>query len=843
MNRHMKLIGLGFLLLWTGATRTVGTEIVRGIYCHPGAAFDNRIWTSYGAGYSTDTATAHSGRSSIRCANTDDVEAHGAMQAITFHQEKPRPLIVAGWARLEGVVGKLGYRCSVYLDLTLVDGKSWPMKIAAFDPAKKGWQYAEKVYMPPAPLASARVYAFLRQRKGTAWFDDLYVGEILDEKGTRSPNLLRNPGFEPRDNRDYAARKVFFDRLDSLGCNAFHFYRGIGWDKLMTEGDSPPPIPGNDPLPGFVQAAHKRGFRVWLTVGAPLPPIRDANSPNFPFYGCVNGPWGAAYTRAVAYFAQSGVDGIGVVPDEWTYSNGRIKRAYGKRRDPVVAEFYKTLPSVCNCPVCRAQFTKRFSLPFPDVTHPWRSADPAWGRLLQFRYDATTAWIQRTIQAAKAANPRVITDTMICVLPVCSDNRIGAGAAWDEIGARTRLDCLQTDPYIFLHNYRGDSTHYYPTETTLHLAAANYPRRAGVTLEACRLRNTYRSKDPAEVYGAALSCLAHGAREFFWWHLNHLEGKTAFVDPEPPSRRVRAFYELAKQMEPVLSGAAPPGEILVLYSRASEDAWDRLAPTGVPAVFGDSPNPKRGFLAHKNVLYWLLRRGYPFQVTFLDNPAADRLAAAKILLLPFPFALSDAHARLIEEAASSGKTVVLLSELAPFDALGEKRLKPALAHLFGNPVPEARTPGPVSAALGRGRIVFLGDDFAARLFQAIEPVRDPKTRVPLPAFDKPRTTLLASILDQVAGKSGCVFGVQPPGDIEATVLDGPKGRLLVAINWETNRSLDAVFRAGVLHGAREATGVGIDADANVTPRRLKLPKTGDWRLHLEPQQAFLLHLQ
>jgi len=845
--RHTRHLPLCLLVLAAFCSGTKAAakpkEIIRGIYCRPGPALDNRLWGAYGNGYETDTREKHSGRASMRCTNADDVEAHGARQDVRFNQDRVRPLVVAGWARLDGVTGPPSYRCSVYLDLRLKNGKAWHMKTAPFDPAKKGWQYAENTYVPPAPIASASVHVFLRQSKGTAWFDDIYVGEILDDKGTRSKNLLQEPGFDSETTVDTRLREEFFDRLRSLGCNAFHFYKGVSWGELMAGGsDVLPPIDPNDVLLDFVRDAHGRGFKVWLTVGAPAPPIRDTRSPEFPFYGCVNGRWGEVYTRTVAYFTQYGFDGIGVVPDEWTSNNGRVKRRFAKHGNPEVAEFYKAMPYYCDCEVCRRAFQQRYGVPYPDVAKAWTTADSHWSRLVEFRYDSTSAWMQRTVAAAKRVNPDVITDTMICVLPVCSDDRIRAGAAWDKIGVDTKLDCLQTDPYIFLHNYLGDSTHYYATETAIHLASANWQRWSGVTLEACRLRDKYRTKDPAEVYGAALSCLAHGAREFFWWHMNYMLGLSPYVEPEAPSRRVAAAYQVMKEMEPFVLDAAPPGDMLVLYSRASEDTWDRLGKRGLlPAAFGKNPNAKRGFLAHKHALYFLLRRGYSFRMTYLDNPDPAKLSAARVVLVPFPFSLKESEVATIERLAQAGKTVILMSELSPLDELGQALPEPRLCRLFGDPKPLRTSPGPVSAELAKGRIVFFGQDFAVRLFEAIQPTKDPKVRVPLPAFDAGRTAALDKALEHALGSPGSVFAAQPELDIEVAVLDGTRGRLVLAINWETDKSADVALRQDVARGRGEALGFSIDANADV--KELRLPLGEALALHLEPQEAVLLRLR
>jgi hypothetical protein len=822
------------LLAFSGAVSAAPPAIVRGIYCHPGEAVENRPWGGYGSGYELDRGQPHSGTLAMRCGNATAEGAQGGWQMVQFNQDKPRPLVVAGWARLEGVSGTPTYRCSVYLDLVLKDGQPWHMKIAAFDPAKAGWQYAEQVYTPPQPIASARVYVFLRELPGTAWFDDLYVGEVLDEQGTRSPNLLKSPGFEPDTAAGLTAREALFSRLKDLGCNAFHFYSGVLWERLMASSRLPQPEAG-DRLSDFVQDAQRHGLGVWLTVGEPWPPLADSKAPEFPFYGCVNSRWGDAYTLAVTYLTQTGVDGIGVVPDEWTLDNGRVKDVYAKHKDPAVAAFYQDLPHFCDCPVCRRLFEERHGQPLPDLRAPWNSADPVWARFAQFRYESTTAWIQRTVAAAKRINPSVVTDTMICVLPVCSDNRLSAGAAWDDIGVRTQLDCLQTDPYIQLHNYLGDSTHYYATETTLHLAAANWQRRAGVTLEACRLRETDREKDAVEVYGTALSCLVHGAREYFWWHFDYMLGRNAFVSPEEPFRRVAAFYKVVQALEESVAGAAVPGEILVLYSRLSEDTWDRLGKV--------NGNPKRGFIAHRNVLYFLLRRGYPFRMTFLDNPDPARLQAARVVLVPFPAALKEAEVSLIETLAQGGRTVVIMSELASLDELGQPQ-PPALARVFGGRVPTLDQSEPASTAVGAGRVVFLGGDAAVLLFQTAAPVKEQMARVPVPAFDPERCGRLETILTTALGRPGSLLASPPEQDLEVTTADGAGCRLLLATNWDLAQAADVVLRPEVTEGRRHASGLRIDAQAAVHEEAPALPPAGTpWTLRLAPQEAVLLRLE
>jgi len=812
-------------------------ELIRGIYADPGPAINSSVWAGYGGGYALDKGEAHSGATSLRCSNATGAEAHGGSQQVVFDQQMARPLVISGWAKLEGVSGPPSYKCSVYLDLRLTNGESWYMQTAEFDPAKTGWQYAERVCDPPAAIATASVHVFLRETQGTAWFDDLHVGYLLED-GTRSPNLLKSPGFEPEEQAGPTPRDAFFSALEEIGCNAVHVYRGVDWKTAMAPAGTVPIAP-DDPVLGFVQAAHQRGLKVWLTVGVGLPEMSGPDSPDFPVYGCVNERWGQAYTGAVAHMAAYGVDGVGVVPDEWNYNSTPVD-GLRKHANADIAAFYEKLPGWCNCPTCQERFTKAYGAPYPDVSQAWSTADPVWAKFTQFRYDSTRAWIDRTVRAASGANPKVITDTMICVLPVCSDDRLSTGAAWDQIGATTDLGCLQTDPYIFLHNYLGDSTHLYPTETALHLGAANFRARSGVTLEACRLYDLYRDKDPVDTYGAALSCWVHGASEFFWWHMNYMLGREPFVDAERAKSGVRSVYEVMKAMEPYLAGGEVPHRLLVCYSRRSEDTWDWLSRAGATdRAAASAAGAKRGFIAHRNVLYTLLRRACPFGMTFLENPDPAKLERARVLVVPFAYALSQDEADLLRREAEAGKTVVLMGEFSPVDEVGQPLPRPRLVGWFDAPVDPAREE-PVERAIGRGRVVYLGGDPAVGLFAPWPPQRDPAKAVRLPDFAAAPVERLMSVIEAGLGRPASLFEAQPSQDVEATLLSSPAADVVLAINWDTRRTASVGLRLPIENRTRRAVGRRVLPDGTVAPISRVLGNRV--ALELEPQEAQLLAL-
>ena len=150
-----------------------------------------------------------------------------------------------------------------------------------------------------------------------------------------------------------------------------------------------------------------------------------------------------------------------------------------------------------------------------------------------------------------------VYSSMICVLPICSDRWWDTGVAWDRL-PETGVDFPTTDPYIQLHNYLGDSTHWYVTETAAHLTGSTPKRQCGIVLEASRLRPEYREMDPVEIYGSALSAVAHGAKELAWWHYSHLTNLSRTTDRAEESRAcVRGVYGLLKQADPWLGGLTP----------------------------------------------------------------------------------------------------------------------------------------------------------------------------------------------------------------------------------------------------------------------------------------------
>ncbi len=803
-------------------------NVVRGLYCGSRELLSTGAWGPWGSGFELDRAQAHGGNWSLKCTSADEKSSSGAGQTVKLDQAEARPILISGWSKCRRVKGERSYKYSLYVDLRYQDGESFPMQIATFSPGTHDWEHSEFLIRPKKPLASARFYAFIREQPGTVWFDDLFFGE------PGGKNLLRDPGFEASEHPDTSERDKVLDTFADLNANAIHIY--------LNRGSLEPPNPPakrRDAVADFLTAAHRRGFGVWVTMGAGGRPVSSADDPNFPEYFCVNGQWGRDWSELIAFAAQRPFDAVGFVPDEYNWSNGGLKRRYAKARDERVREFYAKLPAYCNCPDCRKKFEAMFDEPFPELPpgDP-PGPDPIWLKFVQFRYASTTDWIRRTAEAVRRVNKDIRLDSMICVTPICSDRWLSPGVAWDQVGYRSGIDILQTDPYILLHNYLGDSTHWYVTETATHLVGANRKRRAGVTLEASRLRPStekapYRNLDPVEVYGSAYSAVFRGAREVFWWHYSHLTGKSnALEKPEENYNLVKDCYAVLKSLDSFLPPQPRPQKIAVLHSRASEDLFSLYVKAPDSSGLTHKTEDRRyGYLAQKEVLYALFREGVPFDLYYLEQVTKEQLAPYQVLIVPFPFVVSEERVKLLEGLAAAGKKLLVISECGRCDGLGLPRPAGGLQSLVGlsgwprgekegeltfeagagflggqtvgtlkayGAVPVqgaevwakvAGTPAVLHRRVGAGEVVYVAGELGYGLPATRQnEKRTHAERILPPPLRSGHVRVLLSALDYLLGAPCSLFVRKPPGrEVEVQVVWLPRGKaLLLATNWENS---------------------------------------------------------
>ncbi|NLO08040.1 MAG: hypothetical protein GX131_19635, partial [candidate division WS1 bacterium] len=645
------------------------SNVTRGVYVHSRDLMAAHVWSDYGHGFEFVTDNPHSGETCIQVTNVAGDAGGGAGQNVEVNQQEAAPLQISGWSRAEDVdAGDADYRYSIYVDLRFVDGESWPMQIAPFERGSHDWQYSETIIEPEKPVASARYYVFVRDVGGTACFDDLFLGPPGGE------NLLKLPGFESNEISEFAPRQQVLADLDAMNCNAIHTYISTP----ATERDE-------EALREMLAALDERGYGVTLTPHIPYGTFRDADDPAFPSYACVNNDWGDRWVEACRIFAQYPFMGISVVPDEWNWSTGRLKRAYENHADERVKQFYAELSNYCNCERCQERFQREYGIPLPEMGEWSRIPEQseAYRNFVDFRYRCTTDLVRRAVDAVHSGPYDTAADSLICVSPICSDFRLGTGVAWDMLGYETGIDFPTTDPYILLHNYLGDSTHWYVTETAMHLTGSTPKRQSGMVLEAGHLRPEHRPLLPVEIYGSALSSVARGAKEIGFFHYVHLMQKTDAGKTQGDSafNSVRGCYDLLERIDPWLEGAEPVKRVALLYSRASDEYFSYYLSGEQPnldILTHETDDPRYPFLAQKEVLYYLLRAGVPTDLYFLDKVSAEELADYEAIVVPFPFAVSEEQAGMLEALAQSGKLLVVISEFGSVDEHGLPHERPVL---------------------------------------------------------------------------------------------------------------------------------------------------------------------
>ena len=148
-----------------------------------------------------DGEVAFSGKHSLRCDRLDAASHVGAQQDIPLDQTEPKPIVLSGHCRADGVTGEADRDFALHADVFLADGsKLWGQKVI-FNTGTHDWQAAQTTIAPGKPIDMVRLHVLMRgSHQGRAWFDDL----SLCEQGSAA-NRIKNPSFEQGGPHAYAA--------------------------------------------------------------------------------------------------------------------------------------------------------------------------------------------------------------------------------------------------------------------------------------------------------------------------------------------------------------------------------------------------------------------------------------------------------------------------------------------------------------------------------------------------------------------------------------------------------------------------------------------------------------
>jgi len=372
------------------------------------------------------------------------------------------------------------------------------------------------------------------------------------------------------------------------------------------------------------------------------------------------------------------------------------------------------------------------------------------------------------------------------------------------------------------------------------------------------------------------------------WHYVHISGQSGASQGETSFNSVRGVYDLLERVDPWLSGATALRRVALLYSRASEEYFSFYTHPEPSAILTHATdNLRYPFLAQKEVLYYLFRRGIPTDLYFLDQVSAEELADYPTIVVPFAFAAGEQQLDLLTQLAEAGKSVLIISEFGTVDELGAPLDAPALLELCGlaaaptgekqgaltfaadsvvlpgetldgftvyesvQPAEGARVlatvdgvPAVLERSLGSGRVVFLAGEFGIGLPANYDnEVRGREVRVLPSELSVAQVTVMDALLDELSPGRASLIGQAPAGkDLEVAAMRNAAGDLLLfAINWEGDpQSCEVALPEGC---AAQGAGFSLESTGAVSEAQAEArQEAGELRLSLdlEGQEARVL---
>jgi len=153
----------------------------------PGFEGGAGAWTQHYRGtvdHVIDDQVAHSGAHSVRCSLPDATDRTGLTQRLSLQQESATPLLVSVWYRTQDVTGPPHRSFALVVSVEyLTDtrpGQTDDAFIFPFETGTHEWTQLREVIVPEAPINFVHVHCEMKNRTGTAWFDDLSL-RVLSE--------------------------------------------------------------------------------------------------------------------------------------------------------------------------------------------------------------------------------------------------------------------------------------------------------------------------------------------------------------------------------------------------------------------------------------------------------------------------------------------------------------------------------------------------------------------------------------------------------------------------------------------------------------------------------------
>ena len=304
-----------------------------------------------------------------------------------------------------------------------------------------------------------------------------------------------------------------------------------------------------------------------------------------------------------------------------------------------------------------------------DEKPPVRADTEAYRRFMLFHYRQVGAFHRQAAETALAQNPAAVLLSNWRIDPVALNSTYGC-LAYDVLAEQTGLHLMGTDPY-FSDPWRRT----FMERCVKLLAAANRPRGAMAVLKAGQWGRWDRLSQWRSILtgGSAVAAVMHGAEAVTFYRHNYLRLNAN-------THWVREAFEIVEHLDQQgFPASRGPRDVAILHSRASEDFWQHrchMTDAGDPGRDG-----VRGYVTQKVIEELLLERSIPTAYFYLDREDTfeSELSDYGVVLLPFPYCISDRAARAVAAAREAGAHVIVCDRLGEANELGTLRAEPVFA--------------------------------------------------------------------------------------------------------------------------------------------------------------------
>ncbi len=423
--------------------------------------------------------------------------------------------------------------------------------------------------------------------------------------------------------------EAYADRIRRLGANhVLLYFEGSGpvlWPSRAVNGID------RDLTTILTSVFAARKIRVLTMFGRGIKP-REPSA-----------PWPSWFGQAMGEAVARGGTGFSVCADEYPQCGGRP--------DP---EYYgRALKQELGLEQC------------PNL----KSDTEAYRRFMLFHYRRIGVFHRRVTEQALTRKKDAVLFANWRIDPMKLNTTCNC-LAYDILARETKVDYMGTDPY-----YSDPSQRTFMERCVKLLAASNRPRGAMPILKAGLWRNWSRLDSWKNIItgGSAVAAVMHGATGVNFYRHNYLaiNANTHWVR--------EAFALIAFLDQHGLRRSTEPCNIAILHSRASEDFWQHRAhmlDQGDPLRDGI-----RGYVTQKFIEDLLLQHSIPTTCFYLEreDELEEKLARYPVILLPFPYCVSDRALRAIARARETGSRVIICDRKGEANELGTLRQTPAFA--------------------------------------------------------------------------------------------------------------------------------------------------------------------